>query len=110
MNIDLNGILSHPGSRPRRALTRPRQPASIRIAPRPGNRHYLRALRAAELAAWQEPKSASARVAGSRMAEARLFALLSLLGVAAVAHRLLVSDDFAQHWSNLLARLSQFIG
>ena len=96
-----------------RHLARP-LPA-VRVVPRSTNRAYLRALRAAEMAAWQEPAPRPARPprlpAPTRStAEGRLFAVLSALALGSVLHGLLTSGEFVLRWDRLVALVRQLLG
>jgi hypothetical protein len=98
--------------------------AAVRGVPRPANREYLRALRAAELAAWQEPKlhwhfapASPAPLFPPRLprptrdaAEGRVFAVLSVLALASVMHGLMTSSEFVLHWDRFVALVRHWLG
>lgn len=104
--------------------------ASVRIPPRPGNRAYLRALRAAEAAAWEAapgtlrpanfrgnrpgaPASRPARLPSATtddQAEGRWHALLSLIAIGSVGFALWTSGALARHWSEITAAVQRLVG
>lgn len=89
-------------------------PPSLRTPPRPENRAYLRALRAAEVAAWEAQDRpavrAFPRLEAEEVAEGRWFAVLGLIGAGAVAYGLWTTGWLVQHWDRFVAFAHRLLG
>jgi hypothetical protein len=88
----------------------PKRTPSVRIPPRPGNRAYLRALRAAEAAEWEAALAGRPSTTTDDQAEDRWHALLSLIAISAVGFALWTSGALARHWSEIAASVQRLVG
>lgn len=81
-------------------------PSSLRLPPRPENRAYLRALRAAEAAAWEAQDRLSGRTTprleDTQHGEGGWYAVLGLIAAGAVGYGLWTTGCLAQHWDRFV--------
>ncbi|MCZ7634862.1 MAG: hypothetical protein M5U12_01585 [Verrucomicrobia bacterium] len=89
-------------------------PPSLRTPPRPENRAYLRALRAAEAAAWEAQDRTKVRTTprleAEDVAEGRWFVVLGLIGAGTVAYGLWTTGWLFQNWDRFLALAHRLLG
>ena len=93
--------------------------ASLRVPVTPANREYLRAVRLAELAGWQQTSAANGHAAlraevqqalRHQRGETRVLTGLAAVGLLAVATGVAASLDFVAHWTQFTNFVRQMLG